>query len=119
MKLLVDQVDQLLALFQPHCRDTETMKELRALLHEPQDWVKAHYLSTRIRTKAIAAVKEGDLKGEMQFSFEETCAKVLHNLSESKKPFEYDTPYWIIPFALKLAKLLAIDDRKIIDIAMS
>jgi hypothetical protein len=119
MKLLIDQMEQLFALFLPHCRDTDTMKELRAMSHEPQDWIKAHYLSTRIRAKAINAVKKGDLKGEMQFSFEETCAKTLHNLSDSKKPFELDTPYWIIPLALKLAKVLAIDEHKVLEIAIS
>jgi hypothetical protein len=119
MKLLIDQLEQLLAYFQPHCRDTETMVELCALLHEPSDWVKAHYLSTRMRTKALGAVKTGDLKAEMQFSFEETCAKTLHNLSDSKKPFEADTAYWIIPLALKLAKVLDLDQRRILDIAMS
>ena len=119
MKLLVDQIDHLLVFFRPHCRDVETIDELRMLLHEPRDWVKAHYLSARIRTKGISAVKQGDLKGEMQFSFEETCAKTLHNLSESKKPFEHDTPYWIIPLALKLAKVLELDEHKIVEIVMS
>ena len=119
MKLLVDQMDHLFALFQPICRDTETMAELRALLRDEKDWVKAHYLSTRIRTKAISAVKQGDLKAEIQFSFEETCAKTLHNLSESKKPFDADTSYWILPLALKLAKVLEMDERKILNIAMS
>ena len=119
MKLLIDQIDQLLIFFRPHCRDVETIDELRMLLHEPRDWVKAHYLSTRIRTKGIGAVKQGDLKGEMQFSFEETCAKTLHNLSDTKKPFEPDTAYWIIPLALKLARVLGLDERKVLDIAMS
>jgi len=117
--LIVEQMDRLLAVFQPHCHDADTLKELRALLHEPQDWVQAHYLSTRIRAKALNAVKEGDLKGELQFAFEEVCAKTLHNLSSSKKPFDPDTPYWIIPLALKLAKVLAIDERKILDVATS
>ena len=119
MKLLVDQMDHLFALFQPICRDTETMAELRALLRDEKDWVKAHYLSTRIRAKAFTAVKTGDLPAEMQFSFEETCAKTLHNLSDSKKPFEADTPYWIIPLALKLAKVLDLDESKIVEIAKS
>ncbi len=119
MKLLIDQMEQLFVLFRPHCQDTETLDELRMLLHEPRDWVKAHYLSSRIRTKAISAVKQGDLKGEMQFSFEETCAKTIHNLSDSKKPFESDTPYWIIPLALKLAKVLNLDEHKIVEIAKS
>jgi hypothetical protein len=119
MTLLIDQVEHLVALFRPHCRDTETLDELRALLRVEKEWVQAHYLSTRIRTKAIQAGKNGDLKAEIQFSFEETCAKTLHNLSDTKKPFEADTAYWIIPLALKLARVLGLDERKVLDIAMS
>lgn len=119
MTLLIDQVEQLLGLFRPHCRDTETMEELRALLRNEKEWVRAHYLSTRMRTKAIQAAKNSDLKGELQFAFEEVCAKTLHNLSDSKKPFDADTPYWIIPLALKLAKVLEVDEHKVLEIAVS
>lgn len=119
MTLLIDQMKQLIALFLPFCRDTETLAELLALLADEKSWIKAHYLSTRIRTKAISASKSGDVKAEMQFSFEEICAKTLHNLSNSKRPFEADTPYWIIPLALKLAKVLEIDERKVLEIALS
>ena len=119
MNLLVEQLDQILALFQPHCEDTETLAELRTMLHHEKEWIKAHYLSTRIRTKGISAVKQGDLKGEMQFSFEETCAKTLHNMSASKKPFDPDTAYWILPLAFKLAKVLGVDEAKIVEIARS
>ena len=119
MTLLVDQMQQLIALFLPRCRDTETMAELQALLRDEKEWIRAHYLSARIRAKTINAVKTGDLKAEIQFSFEETCAKTLHNLSDSKKPFDADTPYWIIPLALKLAKVLEIDSRKVVEIATS
>jgi hypothetical protein len=117
--LVIDQMQQLLALFLPHCRDTETMTELQSLLGDGKSWIKAHYLSTCIRAKAINAIKTGNLKAELQFSFEETCAKTLHNLSESKRPLDADTPYWIIPLALKLAKELEIDERKVLDIVMS
>jgi hypothetical protein len=110
---------QLLALFAPNCRDTETMTELIGLLRDEKEWVKAHYLSARIRTKAVQAVKTGDFKAELQFSFEEICAKTLHNISNAKKPFDADTPYWIIPLALKLAKVLMLDERKVLEIALS
>ena len=119
MKLLLDQVDQLIALFLPRCGDTETMAELQVLLRDEKEWVKAHYLSTRIRAKSINAFKTHDVKAEMQYSFEETCAKTLHNLSRSKRPFDADTPYWIIPLALKLAKALGLDAQKVLDIATS
>ncbi len=119
MTLLIDQMKQLIALFLPRSRDNETMTELLKLLDDEKDWGKAHYLSARIRTRAINAAKTGDLEAEIQFSFEEVCAKTLHNLSESKRPFDADTPYWIIPLALKLAKVLEVDERKVLDIAIS
>jgi hypothetical protein len=119
MKLFIDQVDQLIALFRPMCQDTETMTELQELLHHQDEWIKAHYLSTRIRARSINAYKTRDLRAEVQYSFEEVCAKALHNLSHSKKPFDPDTPYWILPLALKLAKVLDIDSRQVLEIATS
>ncbi len=117
--LFIDQVDKLLAFFEPHCQDVETLTELRGLLRSEKDWGKAHYLSTRIRTRAQAAAKAGDLAGEIQLSFEETCAKALHNMSASKKPFDPDTPYWILPLALNLARMLELDTQRVVEIAMS
>ena len=119
MKLLLDQVDQLIELFQPMCHDTETMAELRELLPHKEEWLKAHYLSTRIRAKSINAFKGGNVKAEVQYSFEEACAKTLHNLSGLRRPFDADTPYWILPLALKLAKVLGIDPHKVLEIAVS
>ncbi len=119
MILFIDQVDKLLAFFEPHCQDVETLTELRGLLRSEKDWGKAHYLSTRIRTRAQAAAKAGDLAGEIQLSFEETCAKALHNMSASKKPFDPDTPYWILPLALNLARMLELDTQRVVEIAMS
>lgn len=119
MTLLLEQFDKLLALFKPHCADTETMRELQDLLHREQDWATAHYLGSRIRSKTIAAIKRGDARGEAQFYFEEMCARTLYNLSNPKKPFEPDSPYWVIPMALKLARTLEIDSRKVAEIATS
>ena len=119
MKLLLDQMGQLAALFEPLCQDTETLVELRAMLHQEDEWPKAHYLATRIRSKALQAIKRGDTKAEAQYGFEEVCAQTLHNLSALKQPFGPDTPYWIIPLALKLARVLEIDSKKILEIVVS
>lgn len=119
MKLLVNQLDALLTFFKPHCRDTETLLELQGLLHQEKEWSRAHYLYTRIRSKNINALKSGDARAEAQYAFEEVCAQTLHNLSNTKKPFPPDTPYWIIPIALKFARALEIDARKIDEIAIA
>jgi hypothetical protein len=119
MNLLIDQIDALIALFKPHCKDTATLTELKGLLHHETEWPKAHYLFTRIRAKNLIAGKSGDTKAEAQYYFEEICAQTLHNMSGPKMPFAADTPYWVIPIALKFARVLEMDDRKIVDIAVS
>ena len=119
MKLLIDQMDALLSLFKPFCRETETLMELKGLLHHEKEWPKAHYLFTRIRAKTLNAIKGGDNTAEAQYCFEEICAQTLYNLSASKMPFDPDSPYWIIPIALKLAGVLEIDSRKVIEIVTS
>ncbi len=119
MKLLVEQIDALISLFKPLCRETDTLLELQGLLHHEKEWPKAHYLSVRIRTKNLNAIKSGDARAEAQYYFEEICAQTLHNLTQSKKPFEPDVPYWIIPIALKFAKTLGIDSGKIVEIVTS
>ena len=116
MKLLLDQMGQLVTLFKPLCQDTETLVEIHAMLHQESDWPKAHYLAARIRSKGLQAIKRGDHKAEAQYAFEEVCAQTLHNMAESKQPFGLDTPYWIIPLALKLGKALEIDPKKIVEI---
>jgi len=119
MKLLIDQMDAMLSLFKPFCRDTETLTELQELLHHEKEWPKAHYLFTRIRAKTLNAIKGGDGAAEAQYYFEEVCAKTIYNLSVPKLPLDPDSPYWVIPIALKLARVLEIDSRKIIEIVTS
>jgi hypothetical protein len=119
MKLLIDQIEALLLLFQPYCKDKETLLELTGLLHHEKEWPKAHYLSTRIRAKSLKAGESGDTKAEAQYYFEEICAQTVHNLSGPKVPFPADTPYWIIPIALKFARTLELDERKVVEIAVS
>jgi hypothetical protein len=119
MKLLIDQIDALLTLFKPHCKDTDTLVELKGLLYQEKEWLKAHYLFTRIRAKNLKAGQSGDTRAEAQYYFEEICAQTLHNMSGPKVPFDADTPYWVIPIALKFARALEMDDRKVIEIAMS
>ena len=119
MTLLIDQIEALVVLFLPCCKDRVTLLELKGLLGDEKEWPKAHYLSTRIRAKNLKAGKSGDAKAEAQYYFEEICAQTIYNLSASKKPFDPDAPYWVIPMALKLAKALEIDSGKIIEIATS
>ena len=51
---------------------------------------------------------------EAQYIFEEVCAKTLYNLANAAAPFDADSPYWIVPNAIALARLLNIDDAEVL-----
>ena len=103
-------------LFKPHCRDTSTLKDLRTILLESHRWDEAHDLFSRIRGKTIASTRDTE---SYQYSFEEICAKTIYNLSDVDDPFDEDSPYWVVPFALHFAKKLGIDAAKVQDIVLS
>ena len=46
-------------------------------------------------------------------SFEEACAKTLSKLTGRPGGFDPDSPYWIVPNALSLARRMSIDESEI------
>ena len=110
---LVSKIESLLALFREHCTDLETISELQILVAAPARWPEAHKLFQRIRLKNLAASKARDLPLEAQYCFEEICAKSLYNLSQSPAPFDSDSPDWLVPNAMSLAKCLQINQAEV------
>ena len=97
-------------LFLPRCNDRETLLALDTMAAEPSQWSEGHALFQRIRSKTLAAERAGDRLSNTQYCFEEVCAKTLYNLSGFPAPFDRDSPDWILPNALALAKVLSIPD---------
>jgi hypothetical protein len=60
--------------------------------------------------------RQGNQMLEAQYQFEEFCAKTVYNLSGESAPFDADSPYWIVPSAFRLARMLQIDDQEILQI---
>jgi hypothetical protein len=52
----------------------------------------------------------------VQYSFEDICAKTLFNLANTDAPFDSDSPYFVIPFALDLARAVGIEDEEVVQI---
>src|SRR6185436_6029103 len=112
-RILTD-VEKLIELFAARCDDRETLDELAAMVADRGRWSKAHALFSRIRRKALVAHRAGDQTLAAQYLFEEICAKTLYNLSYSSAPFDADSPYWIVPNALALARRIGIDDSAVL-----
>ncbi len=113
---LRSHITQLVDLFAKRCTDRSTLDELRRMVEDKGSWHKAHDLFTRIRRKNLEAQRRQDEQANCQYCFEEVCAKTLYNLSKSSAPFDADSPYWIFPNALSLARRLGIPEGEITSI---
>ena len=100
-------------LFAKHCAEIETLGELRTLVDHPEWRGAAHKLFQRIRGKSLMAESNGESLAVAQYQFEEICAKTLYNLSGREAPFDPDSPYWITPTALALARQLGLPDSEV------
>ena len=112
-RILAD-LTKLLELFASRCEDRSTLDELVVMTANRQQWTKGHDLFNRIRKKALAAERSSDATRLAQYAFEEACAKTLYNLSSSSAPFDPDSPYWVVPNALLLARRLGLADSSVL-----
>src|SRR5579862_1724546 len=106
----------LVDLFLARCTEKSTMEELKELLSNQDRWIKAHALFDRIRNKTLEADKRKNSLLASQYCFEEICAKTMFNLTNTDAPFDADSPYFVIPIALHLARALGIADKEVIRI---
>ena len=107
---VANAIAEMVDFFLPHCDDTKTLVELKAMASDRTRWRLGHDLFDGIRNKMLKADRKSDLRLQHQYSFEEICAKTLFNLSGSPAPFDDDSPFWVIPIALQFAAHLRLDD---------
>jgi hypothetical protein len=101
-------------LFRPYVEERATWQEVEAMIRDESTWQGAHALFDRIRIKTLS-VQEGDDKLNCQYSFEEICAKTLYNFSDPVDPFDVDSPFWVIPLALRFSRFLKLPDSAVLD----
>ena len=110
---MLKQMTALVELFAAHVPDRSTLDELHRIISDRNSRHQAHDLFQRIRRKTLDASQRGDKCAECQYLFEEVCAKTLYNLTPTSRPFDPDSPYWIVPNALTLARRLGIEEANI------
>jgi hypothetical protein len=106
------EIQRLIRFFLSRCDDQDTLLALDAMAAEQDLWRGGHDLFQRIRSKTLVAERSGNRLKNVQYCFEEVCAKTLYNLSGSPAPFDKDSPDWIRPNALALAQALSIPDAQ-------
>ena len=106
-------IRELCVLFTTQCEDKTTLEQLIGMVDDRSRWRGAHNLFQQIRAKTLKAEARKDKLALHQYYFEEACAKALYNLSGEPAPFDADSPYWVVPNALKLARMVGIDESEI------
>jgi hypothetical protein len=118
MKDTADAIGELVAIFLPRCADKSTLSELKNMAPDPKKWREAHKLFSRIRAKTLKADEANNRLLQLQYSFEEFCAKTLYNIADHSEgfsceylpPFDEDAPFYVVPDAIALAQELGMDD---------
>ena len=108
-----EAIQEMVRFFLPRCSDKSTLGELDKMASDDRQWRYAHALFSRIRDKTLRADATNDRVLQVQYSFEEICAKTLFNMSPDggpPPPFDDDAPFWVIPIALGFATALGVDD---------
>ena len=119
-----EHIIALLKLFQAFMPDRETAAWVLELASSDRNWKGPHDLFGRVRDRNLAAIRARDLPRQCQYCFEETCLKALYNesaplppfSSDSPAPFDSDSPYWIIPLAIQVAREFDVPMDSVINI---
>lgn len=96
--------------FAERCDDKSTLLRLIEIAPDFRRCEEAPDLFQEIRQKTLAAEKRDDRLAIAQFAFEESCAKTLYNLTNGPAPYDADSPFWILPRALELGRLMGVAD---------
>lgn len=110
---MLTHMKRLVELFRPHCSDLSTLNELQCMIDNQRLWSSAHELFARIRRKTLEAARQRNETAESQYLFEEICAKAIFNQTDTNVPFDGDSPYWVVPIALSLARRLGIHESEV------
>ncbi len=111
-----EAIQEMVRFFLPLCDEKSTLRELDDMASDDRKWCRAHALFSRIRSKTLLADKSNHQLLQIQYSFEEICAKTMYNMSshvsggEFPYPFDDHCPFWVIPYAVGFARSLGIAD---------
>jgi hypothetical protein len=97
----------LLRLFQPRIPDAESNLQVLNLALS-KDWSQANQVRAQVRDRYLRAHKASDKLRSAQYCFEESCSETLYNDTMPNDPFDAISPYWVLPNAIDLARLLSI-----------
>ena len=109
---MITGIVALLHLFKGRVADSETHGWTLDTVEKKSNWRRARHVFDQVRARAN---KSHDSTQYCQYRFEETCLKSVHNETQPTAPFDLRSPYFVIPRAVELARLVGISDQEVVD----
>jgi len=110
---MAQDIVALLKLFERHASDPETHARVAALAADPSKWPDAHRVFDEVRRRLLVTT---DPLRQGQYSFEEICLKTLYNQTAAIDPFDSDSPYYVVPFAIGRARQVGVPIQRVFEI---
>ena len=96
---------KLVVLFDKCAPDPDIQTDLKAIVSDHNRWGSAHAYRDMVRTRMLHTKDKAKLA---QYSFVESCLEAIYNETDPDDPFDSVAPFWVVPFAASLAKLVGV-----------
>ncbi|MCA8994943.1 MAG: hypothetical protein KDA69_08030 [Planctomycetaceae bacterium] len=102
----------LLRLFEGKVPDADSNAFTLELALNDDRWSTGHAFRDVVRGRLLAT---NDKIKSAQYTFEESCLEALYNETQPDDPFDSVSPYWVVPNAIRLAKLVGVPLESLLD----
>ena len=119
-------ISKLLQLFREGSPDRETNAWVGELVADRAKWPGAHDLFDLVRDRLLIATGDAgrppvpkhriDQARVCQYEFEEVCLKAIFNETDTVRPFDSCSPFWIAGTAIQLARRLGVPVEAVVGV---
>jgi hypothetical protein len=102
---------KLVVLFDRCAPDPDIQSDLRRIVADHDSWGTAHAYRDIVRERMLRTKDDAKIA---QYAFAESCFETIYNETEPIDPFNSVCPFWVVPRAAALAKLVGISTDSVL-----
>lgn len=96
---------KLVALFDRCAPDPDIHRDLKTVVGDHKHWVTGRTYRDIVRERMSRTEDNAKLA---QYAFAESCLAAIYNASDPADPFDPVAPFWVVPNAASLARLVGV-----------
>jgi hypothetical protein len=99
---------RMLGLFAGRVPDAESNARVTELAATSNRWSAGHAVFDEVRHRMLGAMDRQDRLMAAQHIFEESCCQAMYNATEPRDPFDPSSAFFVVGWALGLARLVGV-----------